>query len=90
MRAFTSARGIAVLVAVGLTVVCAQQGPKIVWSPKATKPGDWAPPHKPHTKLADLLAKHKGKADWVETVVDDDTLRADYISSAPGSKRRGA
>src|SRR5678809_1730293 len=60
--------------------------PQIVWSPKATKPGDWTPPHKPHTKLVDLLARHKGKADWVETVVDDDTLHADYISAAPGSK----
>ncbi len=105
MRAFMSALGIAVFVAVGLTGLSAQQAPapgaaagagggargaapqpQIVWSPKATKPGDWTPPHKPHTKLADLLAKHKGKADWVETVVDDDTLRADYISSAPGSK----
>ena len=38
MRAFTSALGIAVFVAVGLTGVSAQQGPQIVWSPKATKP----------------------------------------------------
>ena len=34
----------------------------------------------------DTAAKHKGKADWVETIVDDDTLHADYISAAPGSK----
>ena len=60
--------------------------PQVVWSPKAIKPGTWTPPHKPHTKLADVLAKHKGQADWVETVVDDDTLHADYISMAPGAK----
>jgi mannose-6-phosphate isomerase-like protein (cupin superfamily) len=101
MRAFIPAIGIALFVAAAFTGVSAQQapapagaaaggaragGPQIVWSPKATKPGDWTPPHKPHTKLADLLAKHKGKADWVETVVDDDTLHADYISAAPGAK----
>ena len=78
--------GVALFVAVGFAGVSAQQQPQIVWSPKATKPGDWTPPHKPHTKLAELLAKHKGKADWVETIVDDDTLHADYISSAPGAK----
>src|SRR5688500_14426096 len=43
---------------------------QIVWSPKAITPGGWTAPHKPHTKLADLLAKHKGKTDWVETIVD--------------------
>lgn len=102
MRACIPAIGITLFVAVGLTGVSAQQtptpagaaaagaaragGPQIVWSPKATRPGDWTPPHKPHTKLVDLLAKHKGKADWVETIVDDDTLHADYISAAPGSK----
>ena len=61
-------------------------GPQIVWSPKAVKPGDWVAPHKPHTKLAELLAKHKGQAEWTETIVDDDTLHADYISMAPGGK----
>jgi mannose-6-phosphate isomerase-like protein (cupin superfamily) len=57
---------------------------QIVWSPKAPKPPDWTPPHKPHTKLTELLAKHKGGADWVETIVDDDTLRADYVSMGAG------
>ncbi len=59
-------------------------GNQIVWSPKATAPGGWTAPHKPHTKLADLLTKHKGKTDWSETIVDDDTLHADYISMGPG------
>src|SRR5688572_100427 len=62
-------------------------GPQIVWSPKAVKPGDWVAPHKPHTKLAELLAKHKGRAEWTETIVDDDTLHAEYISMAPGGNR---
>lgn len=82
------ALGVVLFVSLGLSELLAQRGPapQIVWSPKAVKPGDWTPPHKPHTKLVDVLAKHKGKADWVETVVDDDTLRADYISMAAGGK----
>lgn len=75
MRIFLTSLGIALFVSLGVPDVIAQRGPapQIVWSPKAVKPGDWTPPHKPHTKLVDVLAKHKGKADWVETVVDDDT-----------------
>jgi mannose-6-phosphate isomerase-like protein (cupin superfamily) len=60
--------------------------PQIVWSPKASAPAGWTAPHKPHTKLADLLAQYKGQKDWAETMVDDDTLHADYISMAPGGK----
>jgi mannose-6-phosphate isomerase-like protein (cupin superfamily) len=57
-----------------------------VWAPKAIKPGGWAGPHKPHTSLPDVLAKHKSAADWTETIVDDETLHGDYISMAPGKK----
>ena len=73
MRVATVAIGITLFVVVGMASVGAQQpqpptargpAPQVVWSPKATKPGDWTPPHKPHTKLADLLAKNKGKANW--------------------------
>ena len=60
--------------------------PQIVWSPKASVPPGWTAPHKPHTKLADLLAQRKGQKDWAETMVDDDTLHADYVSMAPGGK----
>jgi quercetin dioxygenase-like cupin family protein len=59
---------------------------QLVWSPKAVKPGGWTAPHKPQTKLADVLAKHKGQADWTEAIVDDETLHADYISMAPGKR----
>jgi quercetin dioxygenase-like cupin family protein len=59
---------------------------QLVWSPKAVKPGGWTAPQKPHTKLADVLARHKGQSDWVEPIVDDETLHADYISMAPGKK----
>jgi mannose-6-phosphate isomerase-like protein (cupin superfamily) len=56
------------------------------WAPKPVEPTKYVAPHKPHTKLADLKAKNKGRADWKEVIVDDDHLHAEYISTAPGTK----
>ena len=55
------------------------------WAPK-TEPAKYPPGHRPHTKLKDLLAKHKGKSDWREVVVSDDHLQSEYIMAAPGTK----
>src|SRR5829696_10275475 len=92
--------GVAVVVA-GFAVVSAQEAPQapargggrgagpqghLVLAPKAAKLSEYVAPHKPHTKLTEVLAKHKGKTDWVEPVVDDDNLHADYISMGPGQK----
>jgi mannose-6-phosphate isomerase-like protein (cupin superfamily) len=62
-----------------------QEAPLIVWSPKAKSPG-WTGVHRPHTKLSDVLARHRGQADWAETVVDDESLFAQWISMGPGQK----
>lgn len=64
------------------------QGPRdtLAWAPVPTQPAAWVAPNKPHWKLAELLAKHKGRPEWTETVVSDSTLHADYISMAPGTK----
>ena len=59
--------------------------PLMVLSPKAKSAG-WTGVHKPHTKLADVLARHKGEADWAETIVDDESLFAQWISVGPGKK----
>ena len=55
-----------------------------LWAPKGQS--KYVPPHKPHTKLADLKAKHKGKTDWREVIVDDEHLRSEYVYSRPGTK----
>jgi len=60
-------------------------GPLIMMSPKATSAG-WTGVHKPHTKLADVLAAHKGQVDWAQTIVDDESLNAQWISMGPGKK----
>ena len=62
-----------------------QDAPLMVLSPKAKSPG-WTGVHRPHTKLADVLARHAGKADWAETVVDDESLFAQWISMGPKEK----
>jgi mannose-6-phosphate isomerase-like protein (cupin superfamily) len=59
--------------------------PLLVLAPKAAPPG-WTGVHRPHTKLADVLARHPGEASWAETVVDDECLFAQWVSMAPGEK----
>ncbi len=58
----------------------------LVWAPVPTKPNPWIAPNKPHTKLADVLASHKGQASWREPIVRDALLTADYVQMAPGTK----
>ena len=57
-----------------------------VWTPLPVKPNPFVPPHKPWTKLAELLAKHKGQSSWSELIVDDNLFHGEYISMAPGAK----
>ena len=58
----------------------------LAWAPMPTEPSQWIPPHRPHWKLSELLAKHQGQTNWTEKIVSDNTLRAEYISMAPGAK----
>jgi mannose-6-phosphate isomerase-like protein (cupin superfamily) len=58
----------------------------VVWAPKPDVLPAYTPPHKPHTKLSDVKAKHAGQANWDELVVNDDLLRGEYVFAAPGSK----
>lgn len=82
-RAFATA---VVLLLAGATWNSAQQQAveAPTWAPKWKN--KWTPPHKPITRLKDLRAAHQGRPDWRELIVDDDLLRAEYISMAPGAK----
>jgi mannose-6-phosphate isomerase-like protein (cupin superfamily) len=64
----------------------AQQRETLAWAPVPAQRATWTAPNKPIWKLSELLAKHKGQANWTETVVSDNLLHADYISMAPGVK----
>jgi mannose-6-phosphate isomerase-like protein (cupin superfamily) len=55
-----------------------------VWAPKG-QPAVYKAPHKPHTKIKEVKAKHAGHADWRELVVDDAHLRSEYVQAKPGS-----
>jgi mannose-6-phosphate isomerase-like protein (cupin superfamily) len=56
-----------------------------IYAPKG-KPAVYTPPHKPHTKLADVKAAHKGQTQWRQTIVNDRHLRSDYLFLPPGYK----
>jgi len=58
----------------------------VSFAPKPTKLTAYNPPHKPHTKLEEVKARHKGQAEWSEWVIKDDYLWSQYIQSTPGSK----
>src|ERR1700753_2374736 len=58
------------------------------WAPKPTTLTPYIAPNKPHWKLAEILAAHKGPADWVQPVVSNKDQVADYISIAPGKKTK--
>jgi mannose-6-phosphate isomerase-like protein (cupin superfamily) len=68
------------------SVLPAQEREQLAWAPVPAQPAAWTAPNKPIWRLSELLAKHKGQANWSETVVADNLLHADYISMAPGVK----
>lgn len=70
-----------------LAIAFAQRAPEVPsWAPKPLELPKYVPPMKPHTKIADLRAKHAGQANWNEEIVSDDHLHGEYIQSAPGTK----
>jgi quercetin dioxygenase-like cupin family protein len=68
----------------GRSVVRGQSGRIQVWVPMPENPKAFVPPHKPLTKLSDLVARHRGQQNWSELVVNDNLFRGEYISMAPG------
>jgi len=73
-----------------LVPAIAQDAPKIwySWSPKPVPMTEWKAPNKPIWRLSDIMAAHKGKADWDQPIVRDQDYAADYISLAPGAKTK--
>jgi mannose-6-phosphate isomerase-like protein (cupin superfamily) len=66
----------------------ARPTPIIAWAPKPNALKPLEAPNKIHTKLSDILAKHRGKASWVEPVVRNADFSADYVAMAPGEKTK--
>jgi len=78
-------RLISVLFLAGLPALYAQKS-QVFYFPKPTEPAPYRAPMKPIVRLADLKARHKGDANWSETVVADYYNHVSVISAAPGSK----
>ncbi|MDB5740547.1 MAG: hypothetical protein JWP16_1587, partial [Alphaproteobacteria bacterium] len=58
------------------------------WAPKPTTLTPYTAPNKPHWKLSEILASHKGESDWVQPIVRNKDQEADYISIAAGAKTK--
>ena len=56
------------------------------WSPKRTPYKAYAEPNRPIWRLADILAAHKGQANWTQPIVRGGDLEADWHQMAPGGK----
>lgn len=71
-------------ISIGLALAAAAlSGQDFVWAPKPA-PDPYTGPHRPHTKYADLKARHASQAEWSEAVVDDDLLHSEFIQRKPG------
>jgi mannose-6-phosphate isomerase-like protein (cupin superfamily) len=91
MRKMTTTIAMTAAVLAAITLHPRAQTPQqdsLVWAPVPKTPNAWVAPNRPHTKLTDLVAAHKGMASWREPIVRDTLLVADYVQMAPGDKTR--
>src|SRR5436309_7625107 len=93
MKSRKFALGMAALVLAALPAA-AQQAPQAApkiwysWSPKPVPLTPWTAPNKPIWRLNEIMAAHKGKADWVQPIVHDKDYDANYISLGGGQKTK--
>jgi hypothetical protein len=88
-------RYLAPLVAIIPAVLClaasaqtTRPAPLHAWAPQPVKLAPFTAPNKPLKRLADILARHKGKRDWAETEVLTRDYIGEYISMGPGQKTK--
>jgi mannose-6-phosphate isomerase-like protein (cupin superfamily) len=87
LRKILMASAGAVLLMLPLVQV-AKTAPLTAWAPQPLKPAPYLAPNKPLRKFGDILARHRGKADWAETEVLTRDFIGQYISMAPGKKTK--
>lgn len=71
------------LVLLASTALFAQETPRVLFYPKPLV-REYKPPMKPVTRLADVRAKHKGRASWREPVIDDGNSIAFLVQEPVG------
>jgi mannose-6-phosphate isomerase-like protein (cupin superfamily) len=62
--------------------------PLLAWAPQPISPAPYGYPNEPYKKLSDVLARHTGEANWVETEVLTRDFIGQYISMAPGMRTK--
>lgn len=82
--------GLAILGAIaistaGVTETLAQAR---AWSPKPIELAPYVNPHKPWTKLSEVLADKDPEVSWRHQVVDDSSLKAAWVGLKPGDATR--
>ena len=84
------AAGIALLALPAQTSGISAQDRKVYldWAPKPDKLKEYTGVNKLITRLDDVLAKHKGQANWTEDVIETERYSARWVSMAPGEKTR--
>lgn len=60
----------------------------IAWAAKPAKLPPYTGPNRLVWRLADVLAAHRGKASWAQTVFDSRDFTGEWISMAPGEKTK--
>jgi mannose-6-phosphate isomerase-like protein (cupin superfamily) len=70
---------------VGVTEALAQAR---AWSPKPIELPPYVNPHKPWTKLSEVLADKDPSVSWRHQVVDDSSLKAAWVGLKPGEATR--
>ena len=58
------------------------------WAPKQTTLTPYTAPNRPHWKLSEILAAHRGQGDWVQPIVRNTEQSADYVSLGAGRKTK--
>jgi mannose-6-phosphate isomerase-like protein (cupin superfamily) len=59
---------------------------QIAWSPKRTPYRAYDAPNRPWWKLADVLAMHKGQKTWVQPIIRNKDMMADWHQMASGER----
>ena len=58
------------------------------WTPKPTQLAPYVNPHKPLTKVSEVLADKNPSVSWRHQVVDDSSLKAAWVGLKPGDATR--
>ena len=77
--------GVTAISTLGVTEALAQAK---AWTPKPTELSPYVSPHKPSTKVSEVLADKAPSVSWRHQVVDDSSLKAAWVGLKPGDVTR--